>query len=75
MPMEELVEEKEAGKDVDMGEAAPTRELACEQASAPPATLLAAAGIWACGPGDQVAGKGPATSLSSQGKVPAIQAE
>ena len=38
MPVEELVEEKEVGKDVDVGEAPPTEESAPEQVPALPAT-------------------------------------
>ena len=52
--MEEDVEE--ADKEMDMGEVPPTRDLVPEQVPAPPATLLAMAGIWAGGRGDQVAG-------------------
>ena len=77
MPMEELVEKdvEEVDKEVDVGEAAPTGDLAPEQAPAPPVTLLVAAGIWAGGPSDQVAGRRPAASLRAQGKVPAVQAK
>ena len=75
MPMEEPVQEKEAGKDVVMGVATPTEELAPEQALALLMTLLAVAGIWARGPSDQVAGQGPGTSLRAPGKAPTIQVE
>ena len=43
MPMEELVEEKEAGKEADVGEAPPTGDSAPEQALVPWTTLLVAA--------------------------------
>ena len=58
MPVEELVEEdvEEVGEDADMGEMPPTEESMPEQVPAPLATLLVAAGIWAGGPSDQVAG-------------------
>ena len=52
MPMEELVEEEEADKDADVGEAPPTEDLVPEQVLAPQATLLVASRIWAGGPGD-----------------------
>ena len=55
MPVKKLVEEEEAGKDADMGEAPPIGESVPEQVLALPATLLTAAGIWAGGPGDQAA--------------------
>ena len=77
MPLEGLMEEdvEEVDNEMDVGEASPTRELVPEQAPMPPATLLATAGIWVGGRGDQVAGQWPATSLRAWGKVPAIQAE
>ena len=74
MPMEELVGEEEAGKDACMWEVPPTEELVLEQVPALPVTLLVVAGIWG-GPGDQVAGQGPATSSRAQGKAPTIQLE
>ena len=52
-PMEEDIEE--ADKEMDVGKAPPTGELAPEQALALPATLLVASGIWAGGPSSQVA--------------------
>ena len=70
-PMEEDVEE--ADKDMDVGEVPPTGDSVPEQAPALPATLLVAAGIWAGGQGNQVAG--PAISLRNWGKAPAVQAE
>ena len=39
------------------------------------ATLLVAAGIWAGGPSDQVAGQRPAANLRAQGKAFTVQAE
>ena len=65
MPVDELVEEdvEEADEEVDVEEVPPTGDLVAEQAPAPPATLLTAAGIWASGSSDQVAGQGLATSL------------
>ena len=71
--MKEDVEEVD--EEMDVGEAPPTRDLAPEQALAPPATVLAASGIWAGGPSGQVAGQGPAISSRAQDKVPAVQAE
>ena len=68
-------DEEEADKEMDVGEVPPTGYLAPEQVPVPPATLLAVARIWAGGPGDQVAGQGPATSLRARGKAPAIQVE
>ena len=77
MPVEELVEEdvEEVDKEVDLGELAPTGDLAPEQAPAPLVTLLVVAGIWEGGWADEVAGRGPAASLRAWGKVPAIQVE
>ena len=72
MPMKEPVEEEEGGEDADVGEAPPTEESVPEQVPVPPVTLLVVAGIWAGGPGDQLAGQGPATSLRAWGKAPAI---
>ena len=46
-PMEEDVEE--ADTEMDVGEAPPIGVLAPEQAPAPPATMLAMAGIWVGG--------------------------
>ena len=48
--------DKEVDEEVDMGEAFPTGDLAPEQALALQVALLAAAGFWAGGPGDLVAG-------------------
>ena len=47
--MEEDVEE--ANAEMDMGEAPPTGVLVPEQVPAPPATMLAMAGIWTDGQG------------------------
>ena len=69
--MEEDFEEVDA--EMDVGEAPPTGVLAPEQAPAPPATMLAMAGIWAGGPIGQVAE--PGISLRAQGKVPKGQVE
>ena len=69
--MEEDV--KEADAEIDVGEAPLTGYLAPEQVLAPPATMLAMAGIWAGGQDDQVAR--PGISSRAQGKVPAGQAE
>ena len=66
-------DKEEADKDIDMGEAPSTRDLAPEQALVLPKTLLAMAGIWVGGRGDQVARL--AVSSRAQGKVPTIQAE
>ena len=52
MPMEELVEEEEVGKDADMGEVPPTGDSVPEQALAPLITLLTVTRIWEGGPGD-----------------------
>ena len=70
-PMEEDVEE--ADTEMDMGEAPPTGVLAPEQVPVLPMTILAMAGIWAGGPGGQVAELG--ISSRAWGKVPARQAE
>ena len=53
-PMEEDVEE--ADKEMDVEEVPLTGELAPEEAQVLPATLLVVSGIWAGGPGGQVAG-------------------
>ena len=70
-PMEEDVEEVDT--EMDMGEVPPTGVLVPEQAPAPPATMLAMAGIWAGGPSGQVAE--PGVSSRAWGKAPAGQAE
>ena len=70
-PMEEDVEE--ADTEMDLGEAPPTGDSVPEQASAPLATMLVMAGIWAGGQDDQVAG--PGVSLRARGKAPTGQAE
>ena len=67
MAMEELVEGEEVGKYADVGGAPPTENLASGQVPSPPAILLAVAGIWAGGPGNQVAGQGWATSSRARG--------
>ena len=72
-PMEENVEEVD--EEVDMVEAPPTGDSVPEQEPALPVALLAVARIWAGGPSDQVARRGPDTSLKARGKAPAIQAE
>ena len=61
MPVEGQMEEdvEEVDKEIDVGEAPPTRESAAKQAPALLATLLVTAETWAGGRGDQVAG--PAT--------------
>ena len=64
---------EEADKEIDVGKAPPTRDLAPEHAPALLATLLAMDGIWMGGRGNQVAG--PAISSRARGKAPAIQAE
>ena len=69
--MEEDVEEADA--EMDVGEAPPTRYLVPEQVLAPPATMLATAGMWVGGQDNQVAGLG--ISLRAWGKAPAGQAE
>ena len=69
--MEEDVEK--ADEEMNVGEAAPTRELAPEQAPAPLETWLVMAGIWAGGQKDQVAG--PPVSLRARGKALNIQVE
>ena len=71
--MEKDVEE--ADKEIDMGEAPLTRESVPEQVPAPPMPLLAAFGIWAGSPGDQVVGRGPATSSRARGNLPTVQVE
>ena len=70
-PMEEDIEEADA--EMDVGEVPPTGDLAPEQAPAPPVTLLAMAGIWVGGQGDQVAELG--ISSRAQGKATCIQVE
>ena len=70
-PMEEDVEE--ADMEMDIGEAPPSGVLAPEQAPAPPATMLAMAGIWVGGPSGQVTK--PCISSRAWGKVPTRQAE
>ena len=45
MPMEEPVEEEEACKDADVGEAPPTEELVPEQVPASSTNLLVVAGF------------------------------
>ena len=45
MPVEEPVDKEEAGKDAEVGEALPTKELVPEQVLVLPATLLVAIGI------------------------------
>ena len=69
--MEEDVEEADA--EMDMGEAPPTGVSAPEEAPAPPATMLAMAGIWVGGPSGQAAE--PGISSRAQGKAPTGQAE
>ena len=69
--MEEDVEEADA--EMDMGKAPPTGVLVPEQAPAPPATMLATAGIWVGGPSGQVAE--PGISSRARGKAPARQVE
>ena len=71
--MEEDVEE--ADKEIDVGEAPLTRESVPEQVPAPLMPLLAAFGIWAGNPGDQVVGGGLVTSSRAQGKLPTVQVE
>ena len=75
MPMEEPVEEEKVGKDVDMGEVPPIRDSVPEQVVALAETLLVAAGICTSGPGNQVAGQGPAASLRAWGKAPTVHVE
>ena len=69
--MEEDVEEADA--EMDVGEVPPTGDSGPEQAPAPPATMLAMAGIWAGGLSGQVAKLG--ISSRAWGKAPARQAE
>ena len=70
-PMEEDVEEADA--EMDVGEVPPTGGSVPEQVPAPPATMLAMAGIWAGGPSGQVAE--PVVSSRARGNAPATQAE
>ena len=69
--MEEDVEEVDT--EMDVGEAPPTGVSVPEQVPAPPATMLAMAGIWVGGPSGQVAK--PGISSRARGKAPARQAE
>ena len=75
MPVEEPVEEKEAGEDADVGEVPPTEKFAPEKTPVPPAILLVAARIWASGLSDYMAGQGLGTSSRAWGNAPTIQAE
>ena len=61
--MEEDVEEADA--EIDVGEAPPTGDLAPEQAPAPPATMLATAGIWRS-PGRICLGRWPPIPTAKQ---------
>ena len=70
-PIEEDVEEADA--EMDMAKAPPTGVSAPEQVPAPPATMLAMAGIWVGGPRGQVAK--PGISLRAWGKAPTGQVE
>ena len=69
--MEEDVEEVDA--EIDVGEAPLTGVSVPEEVPAPPATMLAMAGIWAGGPSGQAAE--PGISSRARGKAPARQAE
>ena len=62
-----MEEEKEVGKEVDMGEVPPIGDLLPEQALAPWATLPVAARFWVGGPSDQVARRGPGHQLKGPG--------
>ena len=67
-----LIEEEEAGKEADMGEAPPTGDSAHKQAPALWETLLVVARFWVGGPSNQVARRGLAVSSRARGKAPAI---
>ena len=60
---------------MDMGEGSSTEDLVPKQALAPWAAMPAVPRLWAVGPSDQAARRGPASSSRAQGKEPTIQVE